>query len=690
MSESTIKVSLELVDKAAQKALQDFITKADGADKSLGKLGKQAENAGKSAGDASSLILQLTGTITDDLGGRGSDALGGIANILSGPVLASLGAVAVAAGALKTVFDFTLLTEKNQQIVATFDNIASSSGLAADTIRNQLVTAARGLADTEDILQAASKGIIALDENAKLVPQTMELARKYTLAFGGSLVENFDRINDAFAKGSARGFQESLGVVVNADEAAKEYARTLGTTADKLTEKGRKQAIVNAALAEATAKFAGVEEATLKTTTAYERAKVAIGDLGEEIAGVVGKSGTFSNFLSGLAEVAERAGLTVKATLGDGSEKAAAQTQLLAKEVENLGKTLEIQRQNRAGAAIVEPLEALLAKKRAELDALQEAEAEAGRKRAARDFAAGRTTVEPEKADTSDHVKEAKPEKDKFAEELIREQESVEAQNRMRLEMLQAQKDAELITEQAFLEEKAILQAETFQRENEALAQSLADKKITEEEYKAAILQLENRHALEQAKLQADEVKREKALTKQKEQEEKLRAQNLSSSLSYISTLTQSSSKELFMIGKAAALANAYIDAQAAVMKALASAPPPFNFALAAAVGAAAAMNIGKIASSQPPAFEDGGIVPGNSFSGDRVTARVNSGEMILNRSQQKELFSLANGGGSSSPEVVGLLRALLAKDERITVNIGSKNVVDMLRSELAAGRSFA
>lgn len=40
--------------------------------------------------------------------------------------------------------------------------------------------------------------------------------------------------------------------------------------------------------------------------------------------------------------------------------------------------------------------------------------------------------------------------------------------------------------------------------------------------------------------------------------------------------------------------------------------------------------------------FAEGGIVGGNSYSGDRLWARVNSGEMILNRSQQA---SLMNGG---------------------------------------------
>lgn len=42
--------------------------------------------------------------------------------------------------------------------------------------------------------------------------------------------------------------------------------------------------------------------------------------------------------------------------------------------------------------------------------------------------------------------------------------------------------------------------------------------------------------------------------------------------------------------------------------------------------------------------FATGGIVGGDSKSGDRVLARVNSGEMILNAAQQAQLFAIANG----------------------------------------------
>lgn len=47
---------------------------------------------------------------------------------------------------------------------------------------------------------------------------------------------------------------------------------------------------------------------------------------------------------------------------------------------------------------------------------------------------------------------------------------------------------------------------------------------------------------------------------------------------------------------------------------------------------------------SQAGKFATGGIVPGNSFTGDKVPAWVNSGEMILNSEQQSNLFKMLNG----------------------------------------------
>lgn len=50
--------------------------------------------------------------------------------------------------------------------------------------------------------------------------------------------------------------------------------------------------------------------------------------------------------------------------------------------------------------------------------------------------------------------------------------------------------------------------------------------------------------------------------------------------------------------------------------------------------------------------YAEGGIIGGNSYTGDRVLARVNSGEMILNHAQQARLFDMINMGSVGGGEV--------------------------------------
>lgn len=56
-----------------------------------------------------------------------------------------------------------------------------------------------------------------------------------------------------------------------------------------------------------------------------------------------------------------------------------------------------------------------------------------------------------------------------------------------------------------------------------------------------------------------------------------------------------------------------------------------------------------------PPSFASGGIVQGNSYSGDNVRANVNSGEMILNARQQRALWEAANGNAKSGGAVFNI-----------------------------------
>lgn len=68
------------------------------------------------------------------------------------------------------------------------------------------------------------------------------------------------------------------------------------------------------------------------------------------------------------------------------------------------------------------------------------------------------------------------------------------------------------------------------------------------------------------------------------------------------------------------------------------------------------------------PKFANGGIVPGSMYSGDRVPAMVNSGEMILNRSQQGRLFNILNSKGGVNGKDVRVTGEVVVSGEQMRI----------------------
>lgn len=57
------------------------------------------------------------------------------------------------------------------------------------------------------------------------------------------------------------------------------------------------------------------------------------------------------------------------------------------------------------------------------------------------------------------------------------------------------------------------------------------------------------------------------------------------------------------------------------------------------------------------PAFAEGGITGGTSYYGDKILARVNSGEMIANKNQQKAIYGMMNSSSNVNVNVGGTFR---------------------------------
>lgn len=113
----------------------------------------------------------------------------------------------------------------------------------------------------------------------------------------------------------------------------------------------------------------------------------------------------------------------------------------------------------------------------------------------------------------------------------------------------------------------------------------------------------------------------------------------------------------------AATMANTAAKSGEAVAGATASGakmPFPLNL-VAIAAGVAAVLAALAMASG----FATGGVVGGNSPTGDRLFARVNSGEMILNKRQQQRLLYILNGGAFATG-----LTPVMPKPQRVDLNL--------------------
>lgn len=80
------------------------------------------------------------------------------------------------------------------------------------------------------------------------------------------------------------------------------------------------------------------------------------------------------------------------------------------------------------------------------------------------------------------------------------------------------------------------------------------------------------------------------------------------------------------------------------------------------------------IAAAAIPKFAGGGIVTGGPSSGDKILARVNAGEMILNARQQSNLFEAINSGKMGGDKMLA---------STVTTKVRSKDLILTINNEL-------
>ncbi len=208
-----------------------------------------------------------------------------------------------------------------------------------------------------------------------------------------------------------------------------------------------------------------------------------------------------------------------------------------------------------------------------------------------------------------------------------------------------------------------------IEADNEEYERKKAQKELEDQEEEARLTKAHQREATYHQTLKKTKIDHEKfimsaqkrealnyknsAIIKEKIDKERSKKQteNLKSTLGTISTLQSSGNTTLFNIGRAGALAMAYIDGKAAVIKALASAPPPINYGLATAVGLAVAAQIGQILGASPPKMNDGGMIMGSPGI-DQNLAMLSRGELVVPTKNFDEVVGAV--GGNRDADIFG------------------------------------
>ncbi len=226
-------------------------------------------------------------------------------------------------------------------------------------------------------------------------------------------------------------------------------------------------------------------------------------------------------------------------------------------------------------------------------------------------------------------------------------------------------------------EEGKIVEQEFLKARLDELEQIKIDARIKEAElvgnhYEALRLMQEkalltNQQAVDKANVKFFDTEKAKQDFEKKTTAQKFTA--ASQGMDALVELQNVKSKEAFAVGKAAAIAQTLLSIPESAQKAygaLAGIPivgPALGAAAAAAAVISGIARLNQIKSASP-GFAEGGLVPGNSYSGDAMNIRANSGEMILNKRQQENLFNTIDSGSMGGGTVINISGNVYADDE--------------------------
>jgi len=276
---------------------------------------------------------ELAGTIKS-IGSE--DNLSGLIESLEG-IAPTIAVVATAFFGMKEALDLTLEAEKIESVEKQFEMLGKAAGVSTDTLKEGLIEAGKGLISETELLQSANKAMTALGSSSGRLPEILDLARKATAIFGGSLTENFNQITQAIEFGNQRALRH-FGILVDGKKAVDDFAKSHHVAADELNAVGKQQAFLEAALTAGKKAYADADKNVGNVTVTLQQFKVAITEIGEILTVWIGdKLKPFvAAFVGGIKEIATGIKRDLEAAVGTGVEHVNANIENLETKLDEL------------------------------------------------------------------------------------------------------------------------------------------------------------------------------------------------------------------------------------------------------------------------------------------------------------------------------------------------------------------
>lgn len=191
--------------------------------------------------------------------------------------LAVTAVVAAAAVAVRRAWQQMDAAATYLEQVRAVDALATQYEISGVRMVNSVRETARGLVSMADAADMAARGLnLSLDPEQIL--RFTAVAETLTDVIGGDVPTAYHRMIEAAATGRTLTLQQ-MGIIVSLSDAHEEYARKLGTTADKLTEAQKQQSALNAILVTAEHNMAALGPTVDTAKDKMDRLMIVVEDL---------------------------------------------------------------------------------------------------------------------------------------------------------------------------------------------------------------------------------------------------------------------------------------------------------------------------------------------------------------------------------------------------------------------------